>query len=284
MTSCIFQQEDNNHNLLKIGHSGGNLLAALYTAQGSEDFGEKYTIERLESNSTVAYALLSGHLDVGFVDAEKIKSLAQLEGFEKLRAVGKVTYPYGSTLILRKGLNKKITELNGLNIAVSSPHCKLLEVFEADAERLDADISGINYITLAFDAMLPALESGKVDGVIIKGFYSVIALKEGHTVLYQNWDVVPGDECCPPVLDQAALILLTTESKYEVAKEFASLLQSFQNVGEDALRHAIAGNTTIPLDILKGQPVPEFSVADDEIITVFAEAEDHDDDHDHDDD
>ena len=281
---CTAARDSSNEaDVLKVGHSGGNLPAALYAAQGSEGFDKKYAVERLQSISTVAYALLSGHLDIGFVDAEKIHYLAQLEGFENLRAVGKVTYPYGATLVLRKGINKRLTELGGLHIAVSSPNCKLLHAFETDAARLNADISGVNYTTLAFDAMLPALEAGAVDGVIIKGFYSVVALNEGHTVLYQNWDVELGDECCPAILDQAALILLAHESKMEAAKEFAALLQASQNIGQDALRRVIAENTTIPYDILIGQPVPEFSLAGSYIITVFVEA-DRRDDYNHDDD
>lgn len=270
---CTIVRDSSKAEMLKVGHSGGNLLAALYAAQDNEDFDKKYAVERLQSISTVAYALLSGHVDIGFVDAEKIHFLAQLEGFEHLRAVGKVTYPYGATLVLRKGINKRLTELDGLNIAVSSPNCKLLHAFETDAARLNADVSGVTYTTLAFDAMLPALEAGAVDGVIIKGFYSVAALKEGHTILYQNWDMEPGDECCPAIVDQAALILLARESKVEAAEEFAKLLQAAQNIGQDALRRVIAENTTIPYDILIGQPVPEFSLEGSDIIAVFMEAD-----------
>lgn len=275
-TGCSFSQQEGNSNLLSVGHSGGNLTAALYIAQDNERFNESYKTERFQDNSTIGYGLLSGQLDVGFVDAEKLKALSQLEGFENLKAVGKITYPYGSTLILRKDLNRKITDLKGLNIAVSSANCKLLQAFKDDAKRLGADLSGINYTTLEFDAMLPALEAGKVDGVIIKGFYSVIALKEGHKILYQNWDVTPGDACCPAIVDQAAMIMVTVESKYEEAKALATLLEEAQQKGEDNLRLAIADHTTIPYDILKGQPVPTFLVADDEIIKAFLEAEDHD--------
>lgn len=276
LSSCTTENRSENKELIKVGHGGGNIVSALYEAEKNDEFNNKYESKRLESNSTVAYALLSGNLDIGFVEAEKIKSMSKLEGFDKLKSVGKITYPYGATLILRKDLTNKITELNGLKIAVSSPNCKLLKAFSEDAERLNADISGIEYVTLEFDAMLPALEAKKVDAVIIKGFYSALALKEGHKVIYQNWDVVPGDECCPAIIDQAAFIMISNEKSYEEGKALAELLlKSQEAASEDELRKSIAENTTIPYEILKNQPVAKFSTDANQIIKVFLEADDH---------
>lgn len=256
---------------LRVGHSGGNLMAALYVASDEDGFSERFALERMESSSTVAYALLAGDLDAGFVDADKLEALSELKGFDDLTAVGKVTYPYGSTLILRKGLNLRINELGGLKIAVSSPECVLLAAFREDAERLNADLSGVTYVTLPFDAMIPALESGTVDAAVIKGFYSVVALQQNHSILYQNWDVKPGDKCCPAIIDQAALVLLARQDKAAEANLLADALVAAQGLDEDLLRQAIASKTTIPYDILSGQPVAEFHVADDELIEIFVE-------------
>ena len=156
-------------SLLAIGHGGGYLSAAMYAADYEAD------VQQFRSSSDIAYALLSGALDAGFVEADKLAALAELDGFERLTIVGKVTYPYGATLVLRKGLNVRLQELDGLVIAASSPECVLLDEFVVDAGRLGAELSDVKFIYMAFEAMLPALESGVVDAAIIKGSFAVIA-------------------------------------------------------------------------------------------------------------
>jgi hypothetical protein len=265
------------NSLLKIGHGGGYLSAVVFAAQ--EEFPADYM--QFKSSADIGYSLLSGKLDAGFIDADKLAAFSRLKGFEKLEAVGKITYPYGATLVLRKGLNVRINELNGLVIAASSPECILLEDFKSDAQRLGADIADVKYEYMAFDAMIPALEARVVDAAIIKGSFAVVALHEGHSILYQNWDMVPGDECCPAIIDQAALVLLARKNRPEALKPFLDALEKANELPADSLRMAVASNTVIPFEILRGQPVPEFSAADNEIIEIFIEAaEEHGDDDD----
>jgi ABC-type nitrate/sulfonate/bicarbonate transport system substrate-binding protein len=257
-------------NALKVGHSGGNLFAALYVAQDSLE--AQADIHKFNSSSDIAYSLLSGTLDVGFVEADKLAFLANLPGFDKLTVVGKVTYPYGATLILRKGLDVRLQELDGLTIAVSAPKCVLLDEFKNDAQRFGADISNVKFEYMPFNTMLPALAAG-TDAAIIKGTYAVSALHEGHTILYQNWEVEPGDECCPAIIDQAALVLLARRDKLDAAQAFAAKLLKAQEFSPDELRRAVANHTAIPFEVLQGQPVPEFSLADDKLLETFLEAE-----------
>jgi len=271
------------HRALKIGHSGGYLSAALYAAQDSL---VNVDIQHFNSTSDIAYALLSGTLDAGFVETEKLTAFAELDGFDRLTVVGKVTYPYGATLILRKGLNVRLQELGGLTIAASAPNCVLLDTFSRDAKRLGADVSDVKYKYMVFHAMLPALESGDVDAAIIKGTYAVAALQAGHSILYQNWDVQPGDECCPAILDQAALVLLVRRDKLEAVKPFVNALVFAQRSSPDQLRQSVAQHSVIPFEMLRGQPVPEFSTADDELLKTFLEhghEHEDDDEHEHDD-
>ncbi|MCL2029642.1 MAG: hypothetical protein FWG97_04425, partial [Deltaproteobacteria bacterium] len=195
---------------------------------------------------------------------------------------GKVTYPYGATLVLRKGLDLRLHDLGGITLAASAPCCFLVEEFGEDAERLDADISGLKYEYIPFDAMIPALEAGAVDAALIKGSYSVAALEKGHSILYQNWDMEPGDDCCPAIIDQAALVFLARRNKLNAVNPFAEALVSAQKLSPDRLRRAVADNTVIPYEILKGQPVPEFSRADDGLVKTFLEAAAHHDGGDHD--
>jgi ABC-type nitrate/sulfonate/bicarbonate transport system substrate-binding protein len=258
---------------LRVGHSGGYLSAALYAAQDS--IGTWADIRLFQSTSDIAYALIMGRLDAGFVDAEKLAALAAMDGFDKLAAVGKVTYPYGATLVLRKGLNVRLQELTGLTVAASEEQCALRVKFAEDAARLGADISGIKDEYMTFGAMLPALESGAVDAVIIKGSYSVAALHAGHSIVYQNWEVEPGDECCPAIIAQASLVLLARRDKINAAKKLVDALITAQKLPQDSLRMAVAKHSVIPFEMLLGQPVPDFSLADDELIKAFVEAEKH---------
>ena len=262
---------------IKIGHSGGYLSAAVYAAQGNlaANSFKRPDIQHFRSSSDIAYALLSGTLDAGFVETDKLAAFAALNGFNRLTVVGKITYPFGATVVLRRGLNVRLHELSGLNVAVSASGCVLLEKFIADAKRLGADISDIKYQYMTFDAMIPALEARAVDAAIIKGSYSVVALQKGHPILYQNWEVEPGDECCPAIIEQAALVLLSHRNKRDAVKPFVDALLSTQKLSPDQLRRAVAENTVIPFEILQEQPTPEFSLANDELIKFFLEAAKH---------
>ena len=259
---------------IAVGHGGGYLSAAVYAAQ--KELGGRVDVQSFQAASDVAYALISGRLDLGFVEADKLAVLAGIDGFARLTVVGKITYPYGATLVLRKGLDARLRDLAGLTIAASSPNCVLLGEFAADAKRLGADISGARYVYLPFDAMIPALAAKKVDAAVIKGAYSVFALQDGHSILYQNWEVKPGDECCPAVVDQAVLVLLARRDRLDAAKIFVDALASAQKLSPDQLRRAVADNTPIPFEILQGQPVPEFSLAGDELTAIFLQAADED--------
>jgi ABC-type nitrate/sulfonate/bicarbonate transport system substrate-binding protein len=168
-------------------------------------------------------------------------------------------------------LNNRLDELSGFKIAVSAPKCVLLEAFSKDAKRLNADISGVKYSVMPFGVMVAALESGEVDAALLKGFYSVTALWRGHSILYQDWEVVPGDECCPAIIDQAVYVLLAKQEKLEGARELAERLLMAQKAGADALRRAIAANTAIPLAVLEKQPVPEFVASGEQELALFVE-------------
>ncbi|MCL2072181.1 MAG: hypothetical protein FWH07_08145 [Oscillospiraceae bacterium] len=251
--------------VLKIGHGGGYLSATIYAAEYDADFSQ------FHSSSDIGYALLAGTLDAGFIETDKLTAFSMLSGFERLTVAGVITYPYGAVVVLRKGLDNRLQELGGLTIAARSPDCALLQTFITDAQRLNADLSQVNYSYMAFDAMLPALEAGIVDAAVIKGHYSVTAQAEGHLVLYQNWEVAAGDECCPPIIDQTILVLLVRRDKSEQAEVFTDALTATGLLAPDKLRHAVADNTAIRFETLQNHPVPEFSTADDGLILSLGE-------------
>ncbi|MDR1732475.1 MAG: hypothetical protein LBR61_10340 [Synergistaceae bacterium] len=255
----------------RIGHSGANLPAALYLASEEQDWKRGFEASRFGSGSDVGYALLSGGLDAGFVDIEKVRSLEKLPGFGNLTALGRITFPYGAALVLRRGLNLRLRELGNIRIAVTSPQCVLLRAFQKDAERLKADISGVVYEYMPFDAMIPALEAKEADAAVIKGAFAVAALHQGHSILYQDWEVRPGDECCPAIVDQAVQVLLARKELQKKGEELVTRLLNAEQKGPKALRQAIARSTSIPLALLEGQPVPEFNRADDNLVALLTE-------------
>jgi ABC-type nitrate/sulfonate/bicarbonate transport system substrate-binding protein len=256
---------------LRVGHGGGNLSAALYLASEEQGWKGNFETLRFGSTSDVGYALLSGGLDAGFVDIEKVRSLKKLPNFGKLTALGRITFPYGATLVLRKGLNPRLRELGNIRIAVTSPECVLLKAFQKDAERLKADLSNVVYVYMPFDTMIPALEAKEADAAVIKGAFAVTALRQGHSILYQDWEVKPGDECCPAIVDQAVQVLLARKEWAGKAEELVIRLLEAEEKGPEALRQAVARNTSIPLQMLEGQPVPEFNRADDSLVALLTE-------------
>jgi ABC-type nitrate/sulfonate/bicarbonate transport system substrate-binding protein len=263
-----------------VGYGDSHLVGALHLAAVRKDWPENFSAEKFASTSDIIYALLSGNLEAGFVEPDKLRALDKLGGFKMLHAVGRVTYPYGATLVLRKGLDRRITELAGLRIAVSSPDCTLLKAFVQDSARLKADISAVEYTVVPFDAMLPVLESGLADAAIIKGTYAVFARQRGHSILYQNWDVTPGDKCCPAIVDQAVLMLLARKEKLPESETLVARQLAAQEEGPSAQRRAVAAATPIPLAVLEEQPVAEFASADEKLLELLlghdhAENEDH---------
>lgn len=266
-----------------VGHSGGPMLGSLYYAAQAQDWPDTFSDVRLGTSADVAYALLSGDIQSGFVDSSKIIAFEQLEGFQNLTAVGKITFPYGATLVLRKGLNLRLSELEGLTVAVSAPECLLLQAFEEDALRLGVDTSALRYETIPFDAMLPALEAGTVDAAVLKGSYAALAQHEGHTVLYQNWELQPGDECCPAVIEQTQYVLLAHKDSHEATVLLPQRLLEAQQADEGLLRRLTAEATGISLAALEGLPNATFSLAEPHLIETLVGHSHEDGEHDHDD-
>lgn len=252
-----------------IGHSGGPLLAAAYVAEGSPEFGDRFELSRLGTPADVGYALLSGDLDAGFIDPARYEAIKILPGFETLNVVGKITYPFGATLVVREGLSLRLSDLEGKKVGISQLECVLWDTLKADAERLGVDTGSFDLQAMHFDAMIPALEAGIVDAVVLRGALAAVAIKEGHTILYQNWEVEGagndpsvGDGCCPPTTDQVESILLAHRDNTDALRVLPELLESHQLDSQADLRSAVARATGIPIATLEGLPVGRFAVAD----------------------
>ena len=118
----------------------------------------------------------------------------------------------------------------------------------------------MTFVPMPFDQMIPALEAGKVDAILTRGGHALLAVGEGHPVLYQNWNVEGGDECCPKTLAQIELILVARAdgARGSRLRDVVSALELGSSVSAGELRAAAARRTRIPLAALEPFPVASF--------------------------
>lgn len=248
--------------IVSIGHTSTPLLAELYVATDRgifEERGVKVELTRFGSTSEIGYALLSGDIDVGFIEPLKSFNLINVRGREGIKVAGTVSYPYGATLVVRKGLNIRLGDLEGRIVAASAKDCVLLHQFKRDAERFGVDAEKINFVYMEFDTMLPALEAKKVDAAIFKAVYAMLAEFEGHSTLYQNWEVKPGDACCPAYLAYIEYFMLVQGLDNKTVNQLIRALEVSSNVLPEESREAIAKYTGFPEASMRNFPLAAFA-------------------------
>jgi hypothetical protein len=249
-----------------VGHNGSPLLGFYYAAEKQHAF----TSLKFNSTSDAGYALLSGTLDAGFIEPEKILELSRLKGFDKFVVLGKVTFPYGVTLITKKGSTLRLQDINGRSIAVPSDNTRLLFEFRKALVKYPLILDKIHYRFLPSDAIIPALETGVIDGAIMKGSRAVIAINEGHNMLFQKWDMEPGNECCPPVIDQLEFLLLGRKGSPGVNAELTKLLTISSAYDPIVLRAALSKAEHVPDTLFSNLPLASFEPADNQLLNVIA--------------
>lgn len=250
-----------------IAHNGSPLLSFLYFLEDQNE--SHFSSVKLGSGSDVGYALISGSVDAGFVEPDKVTLLQSLKGFEKLEVLGKVSFPFGASLVIPKGSNIKLHELEGKVVAVLADKPSLLVQLLDDLNRFQINTERIRFVPLSFDAMLPALESGAVDAALLKGAHTAIALQAEHLVLYQKWDMAPGNGCCPPVVDQLELVFLGQKSKRESLLQLVEGFVTASGVSADKLRAVTAKALHLNPSLLAQVPVSEFAPANDSIVSLY---------------
>ncbi len=244
-----------------VGYVRTPLLAPVFVALQEGTISTKHT-KHFDSGSEIGYGLISGDLDAGFVEAAKARNLLSLSRSRGvgLSAVGSIEFPYGATLIIRKDLDIRLNDLNGRTIAAGSPSCRMLHQFTADAKRLEVDLSRSKLIYMSFDDMLPALEARRIDAAVVKGAHAILAESEDHMVLYQNWDVQAGDECCPATLSQTEFLLIVRSERVKDAAALVSLLeQASKKTDPDVTLKATAKMTGFPEEKLERYPIATFA-------------------------
>lgn len=268
----VFISIKRNSDEIRIGNTGSPLLAPLYYAEKSSEWQGNFRLVQLATSADQGYSLLSGDLDVAFIEPSKALLIRKLPGFSELDVIGKITYPYGAVLVVRKGLNLKIQDLDGRRVAASESTCRLYHAFLADLKQFGVDPQHVKFEFMPFDAMIPALESGTIDAAITRGSYSVLARKLGHTIPYLQWDIAAGDECCPAIIAQTEFLLVARHDARRASELITKLCLESAKADPGTVRKIVSDATGIPVDTLESFPLPSFSLADKPLLQLF---EDH---------
>jgi ABC-type nitrate/sulfonate/bicarbonate transport system substrate-binding protein len=258
-----------NKPLIKIGYTASPLLSSLYIAEKNKDWDKNFQLVRFSTSSDLGYALISGKIAAGFMEPGKAMILNKNKGFRRLKVIGKITYPYGGILVIKKGLHLKTTELEGHTIAASEPECSLFLAFKKDLEWLNVNPKKIKFEFMPFDSMIPAIEAGLVDGAIMKSSYGIVAQKLGHSIPYIQWDVAVGDQCCPAIVAQTDFLFLAQKNETKISAILSPLLIAAVKEKDVDVRLATSEKTGIPLNIINSLPMASYSAADDQLLKIF---------------
>ena len=248
---------------LRIGHPGSPLLAPAYAAQARRPAGSTWDLTAFGSGGDVGYALLYGEISAGFIETDKALRLLKAQGGDKLLIAGAIRFPYGATLVLRKDLKLRLAELTGRTVAALEPDCAINHQFQKDALRHGLDPKTLRFAYMPFAEMLPALEAKKVDAILVKGAYGVLAELAGHKILYQNWEVAAGDDCCPATLAQTEFLLVARASELDRLAPVIKALAAADSLPAHELRAAVASRLGYPPAALERFPVASFTLIDD---------------------
>lgn len=255
--------------LPRVGYSPNPLLGPLYAAQAKD---KSWQLTKFGTSGDIGYSLISGDIDVGFVETEKALQLIKAPGGEKLKVAGAIQFPYGATLVVRKDLKVRLSDLEGKRIAALEADCILNHQFNKDAKRHGLDTTTLKFSYMPFADMLPALESRSIDGALVKGAHAVLAELQGHKIVYQNWNIKAGaDDCCPPSVAQTEYFLLVREQSVEKVKPLITALVAASELPPAEIRIAISSRLGYPQAALEQYPTASFAVVSPEQIKLLGE-------------
>jgi ABC-type nitrate/sulfonate/bicarbonate transport system substrate-binding protein len=247
---------------IRIAHTGSPHLAPLYAALGEgifENKGLKVSLKQFGSSTDAGFALLSGKVDAALLEPSKSFRLINENDDLGVKIAGSVNFDFGSTLVVREGLNIRLKDLEGFTIAAGSRYCLLLSQFMHDAQRYGVNTEKINFVYMDFPTMLPALEAGKINGALTRASSALAAEAHGHVILYQNWDVSPGDACCPEYLAQVEYFLLVKDINPQSVVLLDSALVEASGLPAEVKRGMIAEFTQYPSELLaENSPVAYY--------------------------
>jgi ABC-type nitrate/sulfonate/bicarbonate transport system substrate-binding protein len=252
----------------RIGYDASPLLAPFFYAVDKNNLTNEIELQKLRSSSDIGYALLSKSISAGFVEPFRLSEMKHLKGFEDLQAVGGITFPYGVSVVVRKGLQIRLQDLKELVVAVSDQDTKLLGAFIHDVARFNITFNEDDFTVLSSDAILPALETGAIDAVVLKATHAILAQIEGHSILYQKWDVEPGDECCPPIVDQLVYVLVV-QKEWDKTERLQQLLLEASNDDTKNIRKSLQNYVAVPASFLDDVPIAKYEILPNENVEIL---------------
>ena len=259
ISGCSSGERTRTGTPFRVGYADSPLMSILYAAEAARLTPSSWETRAMASSGDVGYALASGKLEAGLVETGKAISLLKTDAGRDLTLAGAFSYPYGAVLVMRKGLNIRLDDLPGKTLAVEDADCKLVHQFKRDVQRLGVSLEKVTFRFIPFEDMIPALESGAVDGVVTKGSYALLAESRGHTILYQNWELKPGgDDCCPESLAQIEYFLVVRNDAVSRLKPLVDDLEAASARPPAEIRRTLARRLNLDPARLGRFPVARF--------------------------
>lgn len=208
----------------------------------------------------IGISLLAGELQAGLLDPAASANLLKVAG-NQFTIAGLVEFPYGATLVMRRGLSLRLPELAGKRIARTFTSCRLVKQISNDVPRLGLAIDSVNWVAMPPVEMAPALEAGLVEAAVVSGDLAIQLQSLGHTILYQNWHMTESDDCCPKTNNQTGYYLLH-QRKVKIPHAVLSAFVASNKVPTAELRSHMARFSQLPDSILANLPVSSFQIID----------------------
>ena len=121
-------------------------------------------------------------------------------------------------------IEQRLRALNGVSIAEPSPTSAYLHPYRAAAKAVGATMK---FVYMTQPAMVPALQTGAVDGAVLGAPFSLTPVKNGNGVL---WISGPKDELPEPMRPASSACLQTTA---DYARSHQEVIASVRQVGAD---------------------------------------------------
>lgn len=268
----IFNKNKTNiteKEVFRIGYTNSPLLSTMYYSKNKLEKNNKIIFEKFSSSADIGYALLSGKIGAGFVEPSKALIAKRFPEFKHIGVVGKITYPYGGILLVRKGLDLKMQNLEGYQIAASDENCRIFQAFKKDLGMIGKDVTKINIQFMPYETMISALESGFVDAALTKSSFGLLSGKLGFTIPYIQWDIAAGDKCCPAVVAQTEYLLLVNKKFRKCSTVLINEMMANEKVPPESLAVTTSFETGISSNQLLTLPPASFSSADMSLLQLF---------------
>jgi NitT/TauT family transport system substrate-binding protein len=185
---------------LRVGQPPGTAAAIIIYAQQSgifRKYGLDVDLQKMGSGTAIIAAVAGGSLEIGNGSTFAVVT-AFAHGIPVQILAGGPVYdasqsnPYGMLLVGKNAPLKTAADLNGKTIGLSSARGDLNAVAtQAWVEQHGGDWSSIHVLEIPQEAMVAALDAGRIDAITLQSPSTAIALATGKVRLFgRPYDVV----------------------------------------------------------------------------------------------